>query len=94
MATTCSLSRRCSWEQGGAEGETVSAAPVNGWIPLKRTNRALLQEGVLHFFREAAFPPDKRPYQTIVLLSENGVEVEAKSVPAGGTARYSHSLTP
>ena len=61
--------------------------PVNGWIPLKRTNRALLQHGVLYFFREEAFPPDKQPYQTIVFETDGQGRVEAKSVPAGSTAR-------
>ena len=46
------------------KGKTVQASgqpppplpPVDGWIPLKRANRALLAGGVLHFFVEDAFP--------------------------------------
>lgn len=47
--------------RGKTAGKTGSemAAPVDGWIPLKRTNRALLQAGLLHFFREEVFPPTK-----------------------------------
>ena len=74
--------------QGQSTPEAKGApSPVNGWIPLKRTNRALLQNGVLYFFREEAFPPDKHPYQRIVLGTDAQEGVEAQSVPAGSSAR-------
>jgi hypothetical protein len=75
-------------EQGPPTVQVEGAPPpVNGWIPLKRTNRALLQHGVLYFFREEVFPPDKHPYRSIVLETNGQERVEAKSVPAGSTAR-------
>ena len=38
-------------QKNGSEA-APAPPPVDGWIPLKRTNRALLHSGVLHFFRE------------------------------------------
>jgi hypothetical protein len=78
-----------SGSSGGSSGSGGGGgiAPVNGWIPLKRTNRALLLDGVLHFFREEVFPPEKEPYRTILLLQRRRTEQGERQ------ARQSAALT-
>jgi hypothetical protein len=76
-----------SSSSGGSSGSGSGGgiAPVDGWIPLKRTNRALLLDGVLHFFREEVFPPEKEPYRTI-LLQRRRTEQAGQAQPTAALA--------
>ena len=73
--------------QGQPTAEGKAPPPVNGWIPLKRTNRALLQHGILFFRKETRTNSLIKPSFSKLMAREGSKQRASRQAVQQGSGR-------